>query len=184
MYLCDSHYVNYGVFFHINTKTMNTEQYLPKGTVVKCETAEQAIEVAKFWKSKGLISNTHEKDLKDDFYNGWDCITLFNGLVSNWKFDELSELKAIITYNDYKAQYMTDVAETPTDFDPIEPHYYKTDLTDFIEQHGLNFQRGNALKYIVRAGKKDSSKEIEDLQKALWYIQKEIQFVKSRNQNS
>jgi len=73
--------------------------------------------------------------------------------------------------------------EAPTD-NPIEPHYYKTDLTDFIEEHGLNFQRGNALKYTVRAGKKDPSKEIEDLQKAIWYLQKEIQFVKSRNQNS
>jgi hypothetical protein len=41
----------------------------------------------------------------------------------------------------------------------------------------FNFNRGNALKYIIRAGKKGDgkSKEIEDLRKAQWYIQREIQ---------
>ena len=43
-----------------------------------------------------------------------------------------------------------------------------------IEAWGLNFTLGNALKYISRAGKKDPSKTIEDLQKALFYIQYEI----------
>lgn len=39
----------------------------------------------------------------------------------------------------------------------------------------LNFCRGNAVKYIARAGAKDSSKELEDLQKARWYLDREIQ---------
>ena len=38
------------------------------------------------------------------------------------------------------------------------------------ERH--NFNRGNALKYILRAGKKGA--ELEDLQKARWYIEREI----------
>jgi len=38
----------------------------------------------------------------------------------------------------------------------------------------LNFCRGNAVKYIARAGAKDPFKEIEDLEKAIWYIQREI----------
>ena len=36
-----------------------------------------------------------------------------------------------------------------------------------------NFCRGNAIKYILRAGKKGS--EIEDLKKAGWYINREIE---------
>ena len=43
-----------------------------------------------------------------------------------------------------------------------------------IEAWRLDFCLGNALKYISRAGKKDKSKEIEDLEKAIWYIQRRI----------
>ena len=50
----------------------------------------------------------------------------------------------------------------------------KIEVIDFIEDKGLNFHRGNAVKYIARAGKKDKSKEIEDLQKAIWYLNREI----------
>lgn len=50
----------------------------------------------------------------------------------------------------------------------------KIEVIDFIEDKGLNFHRGNAVKYIARAGKKDPKKEIEDLQKAAWYINREI----------
>ena len=38
----------------------------------------------------------------------------------------------------------------------------------------LNFNRGNAVKYIARAGRKDPALEIEDLRKAQWYIEREI----------
>ena len=38
----------------------------------------------------------------------------------------------------------------------------------------LNFNRGNAVKYIARAGKKDPEKELEDLKKAEFYLKREI----------
>jgi len=38
----------------------------------------------------------------------------------------------------------------------------------------LSFSLGNTIKYIARAGKKDPSKRIEDLHKAMWYLQEEI----------
>lgn len=43
-----------------------------------------------------------------------------------------------------------------------------------IEDWKLNFNLGNVIKYISRAGKKDPSKEKEDLEKALWYLKREI----------
>lgn len=49
---------------------------------------------------------------------------------------------------------------------------------DFIEAKKLDFCRGNAVKYISRAGKKDPDKEIEDLEKARWYIDHEIERLK------
>lgn len=44
---------------------------------------------------------------------------------------------------------------------------------DVVEH--FNFNRGNAIKYIWRAG--DKGDIIEDLQKALWYIHREIERV-------
>jgi tRNA dimethylallyltransferase len=38
----------------------------------------------------------------------------------------------------------------------------------------LNFCRGNAVKYLCRAGLKDPEKELEDLKKARWYVDREI----------
>lgn len=62
--------------------------------------------------------------------------------------------------------------------DPVShPAHYtrgKIEVIDFIEDKELNFHRANAVKYIVRAGHKDPLKEIEDLSKASWYIEREI----------
>lgn len=58
------------------------------------------------------------------------------------------------------------------------PSYYtdgKIEVIDFIEDKKLNFHRGNAVKYIARAGKKNTANEVEDLEKAVWYINREIE---------
>jgi len=63
-----------------------------------------------------------------------------------------------------------------------KPSHYNTgkiEVLSFIEDKGLNFHRGNAVKYLCRAGLKDPSKEIEDLEKAKYYIEREIQRLKS-----
>lgn len=44
-----------------------------------------------------------------------------------------------------------------------------------IEALDFNFHLGNALKYMVRHGKKDPNKVIEDLEKAQWYLAREIE---------
>lgn len=54
--------------------------------------------------------------------------------------------------------------------DPVNKPSHYTDgnieVIAFIEDKKLGFCLGNAVKYIARAGKKDPSKEIEDLKKA------------------
>ena len=55
------------------------------------------------------------------------------------------------------------------------PTYYQrgsTDVWDFIREQELNFHLGNAIKYICRAGYKDS--KIQDLEKAIHYLQNEL----------
>lgn len=57
------------------------------------------------------------------------------------------------------------------------PSHYtdgKIEVIDFIEDKKLGYHLGNAVKYISRAGKKDPDKYIEDLQKAVWYLNREI----------
>ena len=60
------------------------------------------------------------------------------------------------------------------------PHYTdgKIEVIDFIEDKKLNFHKGNAIKYICRAGKKDPNKTIEDLEKAVFYLNREIKRLK------
>lgn len=50
--------------------------------------------------------------------------------------------------------------------------YKGLEVIDLTEQ--MNFNRGNAVKHICRAGLKSPETEIEDLRKAKWYIDKEI----------
>jgi len=54
------------------------------------------------------------------------------------------------------------------------PHYTAggIETIDFIEAKGLNYNLGNAVKYITRAGLKGD--RVEDLKKAKWYIEREI----------
>lgn len=68
---------------------------------------------------------------------------------------------------------MKEVAEDKVN----HPSHYtsgKIEVIDFIEDQKFNYHKGNAIKYICRAGKKDKSKEVEDLEKAIWYLNREI----------
>jgi hypothetical protein len=60
--------------------------------------------------------------------------------------------------------------------DPVNhPSHYKTggiETIDFIEAKELNYNMGNAVKYISRAEHKGNKKQ--DLEKAVWYLNREI----------
>jgi hypothetical protein len=62
------------------------------------------------------------------------------------------------------------------------PSHYnqgKFEVIEVIEDQGLDFHLGNALKYICRAGKKDPKKTVEDLQKAVWYLKRKIEVLQN-----
>ena len=70
--------------------------------------------------------------------------------------------------------------------DPINhPSWYcrggNIETIDFIEANKLSFTRGNAVKYITRAGHKDPAQEITDLRKARFYIDWEINRLKGKD---
>jgi len=59
------------------------------------------------------------------------------------------------------------------------PHHYchgrKYEPIEVIDDWELGFNLGNALKYISRAGRKDPSRTVEDLKKAIFYLDREIE---------
>lgn len=81
--------------------------------------------------------------------------------IQNWDEDGFDEWD--------KEQYMkqTDNISSPK-------HYTtgKYEVIDVIEDWGLNFRLANTIKYIARHEHK--GKPLEDLKKALWYLQREI----------
>jgi len=69
---------------------------------------------------------------------------------------------------------MSDAVNSPT--------HYKDggiETIDFIEAKQLNYRLGNVVKYVSRAGKKDDA--IQDLEKARWYLDREISKRKGKN---
>lgn len=109
-----------------------------------------------------------------------NCGTSFGGCASDCPGTpaELAEAaknsKAMVDYlTRYKSQYDDGMTESIN-----HPGHYGGDTTyeaiKVIEAWELGFCLGNTVKYISRAGKKDKAKTVEDLKKALWYLQREV----------
>jgi predicted O-methyltransferase YrrM len=65
------------------------------------------------------------------------------------------------------------------------PQHYGGSENDYeaikvIDAWDLGFSLGNTVKYISRAGKKNKEKELEDLKKALWYLQHHIDTLENK----
>ena len=63
------------------------------------------------------------------------------------------------------------------------PKHYQSkhgvEVIDIIEEFGLGFHLGNVIKYVLRAGHK--SNELEDLEKAKWYLERVIDLKKTED---
>lgn len=113
---------------------------------------------------------------RTDFVGGWyDDSKLYS-----MKGDALMEIKAReLKYGDHANWYrILEVDPKMADKTPGSPYYgsLKPEPIEVIEGWGLSYARGNAVKYIARAGKKVATKEetIKDLEKAISYLKREI----------
>lgn len=80
--------------------------------------------------------------------------------------------------------YRTDAGKSDERVELVNhPSHYGGDTTyetiRVIEAWELGFCLGNAVKYVSRAGKKNEAKTVEDLKKAVWYIEREIKKLES-----
>ena len=83
---------------------------------------------------------------------------------------------ALTNSNTTGASDMTDMVNHPPHY--VEGRQYEP--LDVISDWGLNYRLGSALKYISRAGRKDPSKTVEDLRKAVFYLEREIEAVEAQ----
>lgn len=58
----------------------------------------------------------------------------------------------------------------------------KYDVIDICHDYGLNFNRGNVIKYVLRCGKKDD--QVKELEKAVDYLQREIKILRDEREDS
>lgn len=90
-------------------------------------------------------------------------------------------------YDKYKYKYELEdnIIKIVENSDSVShpPHYANgwsngAEVIDLTEH--LSFCAGNVVKYVCRAGLKDPDKHIEDLEKARWYLNREIARVEER----
>jgi len=89
-----------------------------------------------------------------------------------WRYKmQIESLKAVGIDEETSSKILNDPVNHPS-------HYTQVPGIECIEvTRHFNYNRGNAIKYIWRAGHKGN--EIEDLQKALWYINDEIKRIQN-----
>lgn len=111
----------------------------------------------------------NESDLKDADI---ESITIGQALQS------ICDIPPQIKIDSDKIKEVEDVVNHPS-------HYTdgNIEVMDFIEDKQLNFARGNVIKYVSRAGKKDPNKELEDLKKSMWYLNREIERLEKENEH-
>ena len=84
-----------------------------------------------------------------------------------------------------KGGSLVEIQKTIESNDPVNhPAHYtagKIEVIDFLEDQRFPFHLANAVKYISRAGKKDKTKTVEDLRKAIWYINRYINLLEKEN---
>lgn len=119
----------------------------------------------------------------DEINNDFSLDTTFD-LVAPTPIDPVAE--EIIEKYETPKKYIAN----PDPYIPDDPvnhpsHYIQggIETIDVIEAWELDYCLGNTVKYISRAGKKDPEKIIQDLEKARWYLDREISNLKRKQAN-
>jgi len=124
-----------------------------------------------------MVLTSSDSRNKDD--NEW---SVFVGTADvGLQLKDFEQLKTFVEI--VKNNYIHYIPETKEDYDmrSTQLHYENGkgyDIIDVCKDYALNFNRGNVMKYVARAGKKQD--ELQDLRKALDYLQREIAYLESK----
>lgn len=107
----------------------------------------------------------------------FDIIT--KGKTLDEAYDNVTKSDDLL-YDDMGYSPHANVVKTAVEHDPVNhPSHYTVggiETIDFIEAKQLNYNLGNVVKYLTRSEHKGNKKQ--DLQKALWYLNRELQNTK------
>jgi hypothetical protein len=103
----------------------------------------------------------------------------FSNVCATTSIDGLFPNRNKVTWVSVDDSHSAKVSDTPEPVtSTIRPSYYKVghplEAVNIIDHYNLGFYTGNVLKYILRAGEKNPKTRVEDLKKALFYLQREI----------
>jgi hypothetical protein len=124
--------------------------------------------ILKFVKEvKKALDAVEKKDIQTEWENKkafWKTMKNQYGDATSQVMDELVDPKPLF------GEIASDLVNHP-------PHYTDggIDTLKFIEAKDLNYRLGNVVKYISRTGKKVDSDPIQDLEKARFYLDREIE---------
>jgi hypothetical protein len=134
-------------------------------------------EVAKKFKTTYQIAYMTKKGMEQNAVK--DAERMYE--ISKGRKEQRMKILAMTSSNKSVEDLNTTIWDTPITMvepqpDPVNhPAHYKVggiETIDFIEAKKLNYNMGNAVKYISRADHKGNKKQ--DLEKAKWYIDREL----------
>ena len=97
--------------------------------------------------------------------------------------DKETFIKALQQDEDYTISDFSTTFDSENDEQVNHPNHYrpgKYEAINVIKEWELNFALGNAVKYICRAGRKNPKTLIQDLEKAVFYLNSEIEDAKKK----
>ena len=148
-----------------------------EGKAVKFETSEQLEHLAElargYWLRVGNLSILIRLDMYFRAVCTGSYYSNFNGVANG---------NTEIYYSDFVASIegAKDSKQQP-DMVNHPPHYTVNgiEVIDVIENYKLNYRLGNVVKYVLRSDLKGN--RLQDLKKALWYLQREIEQSEKQN---
>ena len=139
-----------------------------------------------------MVNNYNGKTNNEPECDG-DCENCKYGYEDDsdeYEYSNIYNDELIKAYERAQNDFEKSIADTMEKYDSVNhPSHYasgKIEVIDFIEDKKLGYNLGNCIKYISRAGKKhedgmsDLEKAIEDLEKARWYLEREINTLKKQ----
>ena len=141
-----------------------------EGKAVKFETSEQLDHLAELARGYGLEVQNISITKYGQHFRKHNQYKQYSNYIGTCNMTEIHYSDFVASIEAVKSNHSEQQLEMVN-----HPSHYNVkgfEVIDIIDAFGLNFNMGNALKYLLRADKKGNKKQ--DIQKALWYLQREI----------
>ena len=144
---------------------------------------ENLIRIAEIFAESYKHSSYRDRQKLESFLREWKAYEGPKYETSEYSDLKNYVLKSFISYPEkeflkYKKNKEVDNVNHPSHYTWLK-ELCGIEVLD-ITRH-LDFNTGNAVKYLLRAGRKDPKKTIEDLEKAIFYIKDKINMLKNEN---